>query len=112
MAESVPAAAAVAGLAAARWIAAGENRIPASARAVLRDRAAGRWVIGESIAYAAWTALLTFLGAHFVTDLAVGESGAGVILAAGAAAYALAATPSGGSAAGSRLAVWSWARRR
>jgi predicted MFS family arabinose efflux permease len=92
VAESVPAAAALAALAAARWIPVGQSRVSASARAVLRDRSARRWAIAESIAYAAWTALLTYVGAYFVARQALGESGAGAILAAGAVAYALSAT--------------------
>ena len=51
-----------------------------------------RDTVHKSIAYAAWTALLTFAGAHLVAHLTIGESGAGVILAPGAAAYALSAT--------------------
>jgi predicted MFS family arabinose efflux permease len=63
--------------------------------ALLRDRSARRWLGAEVIAYGAWTALLTFVGAFFIDRLGVPEAAAGWLLAAGAAAHFTAATRSG-----------------
>jgi predicted MFS family arabinose efflux permease len=62
---------------------------------LLAEASARRWLGAEVIAYGAWTALLTFVGAFFIQRHGVGEAGAGWILAAGAAAYFAAATQSG-----------------
>lgn len=60
--------------------------------AVLRDPAARRWVVGESVAYAAWTGVLTFVGAYLADRFDVGETRVGLILATGAGGYAVAST--------------------
>ena len=65
------------------------------AHTVLANRSARRWVESELIAYASWTALLTFVGAFFIERLGAGQGATGFLLAAGAAAYFLAATRSG-----------------
>lgn len=72
---------------------------PMPLRALTRDRYARRWMLAELLAYTCWTALRTFVGAYFVERLGVGESLAGWLLAAGAAAYFVAATRSAGLAA-------------
>lgn len=96
-AQAVPAAIALAALLGARAAAsapAGSTAPPL--RTLLGLRSARRWIAAELIAYGAWTALLTFIGAFFIERLGVGEAAVGWILAAGAAAYFMAATRSGG----------------
>lgn len=105
VAQAVPATTAVAALLAARWVAPVPDNPGASARTLLRDPAARGWVVGESVAYAAWTALLTYGGAYFVDQFGTTASSAGLILAGGAATYALSATKIG--ALGAR-----WSKRR
>lgn len=56
---------------------------------------ARHWMLSELIAFAAWTGLLTFVGAYFIQILDMREAVAGWLLAAGAAAYFAAATRSG-----------------
>jgi MFS transporter, YNFM family, putative membrane transport protein len=87
-AEVVPAAIAVAALAAARTATSSSNRssVP-GLRALFKQRSARRWIGAELIAYGAWTSLLTFVGAFFVEKVAVQESTVGWLLAAGAAAH-------------------------
>jgi predicted MFS family arabinose efflux permease len=64
-------------------------------RDLLSERPARGWLAAELLAYAAWTALLTYVGAFFIESLGVSTALVGWILAAGAAAYFLAATQSG-----------------
>lgn len=106
-AQLVPAAAAGAALIASRWLApvreagglAPANLTEGSAgntgAGVLRHRPARRWLLGESIAYAAWTALLTFGGAYLADRFDMAESAAGLVLAAGAISYAFSSTQLG-----------------
>jgi len=94
-AEAVPAVIAALGLLAAR----GAARAPAEPaagqlRTLLRLPSARRWVGAETIAYGAWTALLTFVGAFFVQRLGVHEAAVGWLLASGAAAHFIASTRS------------------
>jgi predicted MFS family arabinose efflux permease len=63
-------------------------------RSVLATASARRWIAAELMAYAAWTALLTFIGAFFIRRLGVSEATAGWLLASGAAAYFAASTHS------------------
>src|SRR5262245_3430148 len=95
-AQAVPAAIALAALLAAPTAASVPGR-PAVARlrTVLSHRAARRWIGAELMAYAAWTALLTFVGAFFLGRLSVGEGVVGWLLAGGAAAHFAASTRGG-----------------
>lgn len=96
-AQAVPAAIALAALVGAGSAAptpAGSN--PPPLRALLGRGSARRWIGAELIAYGGWTALLTFIGAFYIERFGVGEAAVGWFLAAGAAAYFLAATRSGG----------------
>jgi predicted MFS family arabinose efflux permease len=94
-AEAVPAAIAVAVLVAARAAALVPSAPAASRlRTLLRERSARRWIGAEAIAYGAWTALLTFIGAFFIQHLGVREAAVGWLLASGAAAYFLASSRS------------------
>jgi MFS transporter, YNFM family, putative membrane transport protein len=52
------------------------------------------WRAAEVIAYGAWTALLTFVGAFFIERLGAPEAAAGWLLAMGAAAHLTASTRS------------------
>ncbi|HEU5213545.1 MAG TPA: MFS transporter [Gaiellaceae bacterium] len=72
---------------------------PMQLRLLTRDVSARRWLGSETVAFASWTALLTFVGAFFIDELGVGEAAAGVLLALGAAAYVVSATRSGPLAA-------------
>ena len=62
---------------------------------LVRDLSARYWMESETIAFAAWTGVLTFLGAFFVEELDVGEATAGWLLALGAAAYVVASSRAG-----------------
>jgi predicted MFS family arabinose efflux permease len=75
------------------------SRRPMSLRLLASDVSARRWLGSEAVAFASWTALLTFIGAFFIDELGVGEAAAGVLLALGAAAYVVSATRSGQLAA-------------
>lgn len=95
-AQAVPAVVALAALLVARTAAPvpggpGALRL----RSLLAEGSARRWIGAELIAYGAWTALLTFIGAFFIARLGAGEAATGWFLAAGAAAYFAASTRSG-----------------
>ena len=95
-AEVVPAAIALAALVGSPAVRDAANR-PAAPQlaALLRERSARRWLGAEVIAYSAWTALLTFVGAFFIERVGVPAAVAGWILATGAAAHLAAATRTG-----------------
>jgi predicted MFS family arabinose efflux permease len=94
-AEVVPAGIAVAALVSARAAAYGPTRRAAPQLGVLlRERSARRWLGAEVITYAAWSALLTFVGAFFIVRFGVSEAAVGWMLAAGAAAHLAASTHS------------------
>jgi predicted MFS family arabinose efflux permease len=63
-------------------------------RAMFRAGSLRRWIGAEVIAYAGWSALLTFVGAFFVERLGVSEADVGWLLAAGAGAFFVASTHS------------------
>jgi len=100
LAEAVPGAIALGALVASR-AAAPAPAGPAAPhmRTLVGAVSARRWIGAELIAYGAWTALLTFIGAFFIERLGVREAAAGWLLASGAAAYFVASTRSGGLAA-------------
>jgi predicted MFS family arabinose efflux permease len=58
-------------------------------RAVFRDRSARRWTIAELVAYSAWTAELTYIGAFYIETYDVSETTVGFLLAAGSIAFAI-----------------------
>ena len=98
-AEAVPGAIALAALLTSRAAApAPAGRAAPRIRTLLAAGSARRWIGAELIAYGAWTALLTFIGAFFIERLGVREAVAGWLLASGAAAYYAASTRSGGLA--------------
>ena len=100
VAELVPSGIAVAALLAAPAAHLASDRAAAPGLVtVLRERSARRWLGAEVVAYGAWTALLTFVGAFFIERLGVPEVAAGWLLAMGAAAHLTAATRSGSLAA-------------
>jgi predicted MFS family arabinose efflux permease len=95
-AQVVPGAIAVAAMLAARAAAPAPSAPGATQlRTLLGERSARRWIGAELIAYGAWTALLTFVGAFFVERLAVREAAVGWLLAIGATAYFAASMHSG-----------------
>ncbi|MBX5469015.1 MAG: MFS transporter, partial [Thermoleophilaceae bacterium] len=57
--------------------------------AVVRDRSARRWALAELIAYSAWTAELTYIGAFYIQSYGVEESLVGFLLAVGSLAFML-----------------------
>lgn len=69
--------------------------VPPRLRTLFAQRSARLWIVTELIAYGAWTALLTFIGAFFIEELGVREVAVGWLLALGAASYFLASTRSG-----------------
>jgi len=106
-AEVVPTAVAVAAMLATppAELAPGRSSSAPQLAALLRDTSARRWLGAEVVAFAAWTSLLTFIGAFFIVRLGVPEAAAGWLLAAGAAAHFAAASRS-------RTLVGLLARRR
>jgi predicted MFS family arabinose efflux permease len=54
---------------------------------VARDPSARRWTIAEFVAYSAWTAELTYIGAFYVQTYDVQESLVGFLLAIGSVAF-------------------------
>jgi MFS transporter, YNFM family, putative membrane transport protein len=94
-AEAVPAVIAAACLIAARAAATAPSA-PARGqlRTLLGAPSARRWIAAETLAYGAWTALLTFIGAYFIQRLGVREAAVGWLLASGAAAHFIASTRS------------------
>jgi predicted MFS family arabinose efflux permease len=72
--------------------------------ALMRLQSARRWLGAEVIAYGAWTALLTFIGAFFIERLGASQVAAGWMLAAGAGAHFAASSRSG--------ALVAWLPRR
>ena len=87
-AHAVPAVLALAALIAARWAASPAAAPPdAGLRGLLAERSARRWLVAEVMAFAAWTAVLTFVGAFLIERVGLGQTAAGWALAAGAAAY-------------------------
>lgn len=93
-AQVVPAGVAVAALGATRAARLAPSTAP-PITALLRDRSARRWLGAEVIAFGAWTAVLTFVGAFFIERLGVAQTAAGWMLAAGAAAHFAASSRSG-----------------
>ena len=57
--------------------------------AVLRDGSARRWTLAELVAYSAWTAELTYIGAFYIQTYDVSESTVGFLLAIGSVAFAI-----------------------
>jgi predicted MFS family arabinose efflux permease len=57
--------------------------------AVLRDPSARRWTLAELVAYSAWTAELTYIGAFYIQTYDVSETTAGFLLAVGSIAFAI-----------------------
>ena len=92
LAYAVPGFAALAALAAAQVARAGrgeEQRRPSESvmTDVARDPAARAWTIAEFVAYAAWTAELTYIGAFYVQTYDVEEALVGFLLAIGSFAF-------------------------
>ena len=58
-------------------------------RAVLRDPSARRWTLAELVAYSAWTAELTYIGAFYIKTYDVSETTVGFLLAVGSIAFAI-----------------------
>jgi predicted MFS family arabinose efflux permease len=54
---------------------------------VARDPSARRWTIAEFVAYSAWTAELTYIGAFYVQTYGIEESVVGFLLAIGSVAF-------------------------
>ena len=95
-AQAVPAAIALAALLSTPAVRLAPSRPAAPQLAtLLGERSARRWLGAEVIAYGAWTALLTFVGAFFIERVGVPPASAGWMLAAGAAAHLAASTRSG-----------------
>jgi predicted MFS family arabinose efflux permease len=55
--------------------------------AVFGDLSARRWAVAELVAYAAWTAELTYSGAFYIQSYGVGEATVGLLLAAGSLVF-------------------------
>ena len=88
-------AALAAGLAAPKTgvtVAAGseDRSIRAGLAAVFRDPSARRWTLAELVAYSAWTAELTYMGAFYIHNYGVSETTVGVLLAIGSVVFLVA----------------------
>ena len=55
--------------------------------AVMREPSARRWAIAELVAYSAWTAELTYVGAFYVHSYGVNETVVGSLLAVGSVVF-------------------------
>lgn len=55
--------------------------------AVFRDRSARRWTVAELVAYSAWTAELTYVGAFYIRSYGVSEAAVGLLLSAGSLVF-------------------------
>jgi predicted MFS family arabinose efflux permease len=60
--------------------------------AVFRDRSARRWTLAELVAYSAWTAELTYVGAFYIESYGVSESSVGLLLSVGSAVFLVGST--------------------
>ncbi|HEX8744175.1 MAG TPA: MFS transporter [Thermoleophilaceae bacterium] len=92
LAYAVPGAAALAALAAGLLARAGrrEKRSEPTRSGmtdIARDPSARRWTVAEFVAYSAWTAELTYIGAFYVQTYDVRESLVGFLLAIGSVAF-------------------------
>jgi predicted MFS family arabinose efflux permease len=58
-------------------------------RAVYRDHSARRWTVAELVAYSAWTAELTYIGAFYIQTYDISEATVGFLLAIGSVAFAI-----------------------
>jgi predicted MFS family arabinose efflux permease len=91
----VPASICIAALLAARLspVERDASEVPAGEReglrAVFRDRSARRWTLAELVAYSAWTAELTYIGAFYIETYDVSETTVGFLLAVGSIAFAI-----------------------
>jgi predicted MFS family arabinose efflux permease len=56
-------------------------------RDVLADRSAGSWALAELVAYAAWSAELTYAGAFYIQTYGLEETTVGLLLAIGPFAF-------------------------
>jgi predicted MFS family arabinose efflux permease len=87
----VPAAAAagalLAGLGAPRGAGAAPDGEHRGLGAVVRVASARRWAVAELVAYSAWTAELTYVGAFYVRTYGVEETAVGFLLAVGSFAF-------------------------
>lgn len=54
---------------------------------VLRTRSARRWAVSELVAYAAWTAELTYIGAFYIKSYGISEAAVGALLAVGSTCF-------------------------
>lgn len=54
---------------------------------VLGDRSARRWALAELVAYAAWTAELTYAGAFYIQSYGVDEAAVGFLLSVGSLVF-------------------------
>jgi len=95
LAYAVPGVICLAALVAARFAPAERDAIErapderAGLRAVARDRSARRWTLAELVAYSAWTAELTYIGAFYIQTYDVSETTVGFLLAFGSIAFAI-----------------------
>ena len=93
LAYAVPAAMAAVALAAALLAPAGRPGWAGSESAglglgvVLRTASARRWAVSELVAYAAWTAELTYIGAFYIQSYGISESAVGALLAVGSTCF-------------------------
>lgn len=56
---------------------------------VVADPSARRWAVAELVAYSVWTAELTYIGAFYIKEYAVGEAVVGLLLSVGSFAFLL-----------------------
>lgn len=96
LAYAVPGTICLAALAAALLTRVGREHVPperqagpGGLRAVLRDRSARRWTLAELVAYSAWTAELTYIGAFYIQTYGVSQTTTGFLLAVGSIAFAI-----------------------
>jgi predicted MFS family arabinose efflux permease len=84
---AVPVVAGLAALVALRGAPAGRGSPASGGVAWTLHREAGRWALGEAIAFSAWSGTLVYAGALFASSYGLGPAAVGLVLGAGAAAY-------------------------
>lgn len=72
--------------------------------AALADRGGRRWTIGELLAFAVWTAEITYIAAFYSDEFGLGEALIGILLPMGSLAFMI------GSTAANRLGA-RWSKR-
>ncbi len=84
---ALPVTSCAAALIALRWAPGDRRSSPSDEPGFVRQGPVARWVLGELLAFSAWTGTLVFAGSLFAVTYGTGRVGIGLLLGLGAAAY-------------------------